>query len=84
MASIPETNAIPLLWSALELNSLSYGNNECWIAKNHEEETLSVCRNLVIPELDSENFNLVLDEFFEIASGMRNALLIDMDNTSLQ
>jgi len=25
-----------------------------------------------------------LDEFFEIASGMRNALLIDMDNTSLQ
>ena len=53
-------------------------------SKNHEEETLSVCRNLVIPELDSENFNLVLDEFFEIASGMRNALLIDMDNTSLQ
>ena len=84
VASIPETNAIPLLWSALELNRLSYGNHECWLAKNHEEETLSVCRNLVIPELDADNFNLALDEFFEIASGMRNALFIDMDNTSLQ
>ena len=84
MASIPETNAIPLLWSALELNSLSYGNHECWIAKNHEEETLSVCRNLFISELDIDNFNLALDEFFEIASGMRNALFIDVDNTSLQ
>ena len=84
MASIPETNAIPLLWSALELNSLSYGNHECWIAKNHEEETLSVCRNLFIPELDTNNFNQALDEFFEIASGMRNTLLIDMDNSSLQ
>jgi len=84
VASISETNALPLLWSALELNSLSNGNHECWIAKNHEEETLSVCRNLIIPELDAENFNLALDEFFEIASGMRNALFIDMDNTSLQ
>jgi hypothetical protein len=45
---------------------------------------LSVCRNLVIPELDVDNFNQALDEFFEIASGMRNALLIDLDNTSLQ
>ncbi len=84
VASIPEINAIPLLWSALELNSISYGNHECWIAKNHEEETLSVCKNLFISELDTDNFNLALDEFFEIASSMRNALLIDMDNTSLQ
>ena len=84
VASISETNALPLLWSALELNSLSYGNHEYWIAKNHEEETLSVCRNLFISELDTDNFNLALDEFFEIASGMRNALFIDMDNSSLQ
>ena len=84
VASIPETNALPLLWSALELNSISYGNQECWIAKNHEEETLSVCRNLVIPELNNKNFDLALDEFFNIASGMRDALLIDMDNSSLQ
>jgi hypothetical protein len=84
VASIPETNATPLLWSALELNSLSYGNHECWIAKNHEEETLSVCRNLFIPELDANNFNKALDDFFEIASGIRNALLIDVDNSFIQ
>ena len=83
VASIPETNALPLLWSALELNSISYGNQECWIAKNHEEETLSVCRNLVIPELNNKNFDLALDEFFNIASTMRDALLIDVDNPSI-
>lgn len=84
VASISETNALPLLWSALELNSLSYGNHECWIAKNHEEETLSVCRNLVIPELDADNFNQALDEFFEIASGLRSSLLLEIDNESIQ
>ena len=83
VASIPETNALPLLWSALELNSISYGNHECWIAKNYEEETLSVCRNLVIPELNNKNFDLALDEFFNIASTMRDALLIDVDNPSI-
>ena len=83
VASVPETNALPLLWSALELNSISYGNQECWIAKNHEEETLSVCRNLVIPELNNKNFDLALDEFFNIASTMRDALLIDVDNPSI-
>ena len=83
VASIPETNALPLLWSALELNSISYGNQECWIAKNHEEETLSVCRNLVIPELNNKNFDLAIDEFFNIASSMRDALLIDLDNPSI-
>ena len=46
---------------------------------NHPPITL-----LFIPELDTDNFNLALDEFFEIASGMRNTLLIDMDNSSLQ
>jgi hypothetical protein len=84
VASIPETNALPLLWSALELNSLSYGNNECWIAKNHEDETLSVCRNLVIPELNADNFNQALDDLFDIASGIRSALLLDIDNESIQ
>ena len=84
VASIPETNAIPLLWSALELNSLSYGNHECWIAKNHEEEMLSICRNLVIPELDTDNFNKALDEFFEIASGIKKSLMLDIDNKSIQ
>jgi hypothetical protein len=83
VASIPETNALPLLWSALELNSINFSNQECWIAKNHEEETLSVCRNLVIPELDIENFDQALDEFFEIASNMKSALLIDVDNPSI-
>ena len=83
VASIPETNALPLLWSALELNSISYGNQECWIAKNHEEETLSVCRNLVIPELNNKNFDLALDEFFNIAPNMRDALLMDVDNPSI-
>ena len=83
VASIPETNALPLLWSALELNSISYGKQECWIAKNHEEETLSVCRNLVIPELDNKNFDLSLDEFFNIAPSMRDALLMDVDNPSI-
>lgn len=84
VASIPENNILPLLWSALELNSLSYGNQECWIAKNHEEETLSVCRNLYIPELDAENFNQALDEFFEIASSMRSFLLLEINNESIQ
>jgi hypothetical protein len=84
VASIPETNALPLLWSALELNSLSYGNNECWIAKNHEDETLSVCRNLVIPELNADNFNQALDDLFDIASGIRSSLLLDIDNESIQ
>jgi len=84
VASIPETNALPLLWSALELNSLSYGNNECWIAKNHEDETLSVCRNIVIPELNADNFNQALDDLFDIASGIRSSLLLDIDNESIQ
>ena len=84
VASIPETNALPLLWSALELNSITYGNQECWIAKNHEEETLSVCRNLVITKLDAENFNQALDKFFEIASNMKNSLMLDINNESIQ
>lgn len=84
VASIPETNALPLLWSALELNSISYGKQECWIAKNHEEETLSVCRNLVITKLDAENFNQALDKFFEIASNMKNSLMLDINNESIQ
>jgi hypothetical protein len=83
VASIPENNAFPLICTALELNSINFGNQECWIAKNHEEETLSVCRNLVIPELDIENFDQALDEFFEIASNMKSALLIDVDNPSI-
>lgn len=84
VAPIPENNTLPLLWVALELNSLDYGNQECWIAKNHEEATLSVCKNLYISDLDSENFNQALDEFFDIASRMRNYLLIEMSNQSIE
>ena len=84
VAAIPESNALPLLWSALELNSLDYGNQECWLAKNHEEATLSVCRNLYIPHLDADNFNQALDSFFDLASGIRNSLVLDIDNESIQ